>query len=119
VSGPAHEDCAPAIARRLLIDAGCYWPRPWMATAIESAYRLGRSAADTALLEIARRYAAECSECAGTGRVEMLLAGDVRPCPDCERVRAVIDQSEASHHGHWRVPERFAPGSARSAEHGR
>lgn len=55
-------------------------------------------AAAPELLTLAHQYAAECAECAGSGKVEMLSAsghpaGEI-DCEDCADIRAVIAKAE-------------------------
>ena len=49
------------------------------------------------LLALAKRYASECSNCDGEGRLFVQFEGrmeDVGPCEDCADIRAVIEKAE-------------------------
>lgn len=50
------------------------------------------------LLALAHKFASECSECGGSGEFRPYVGngefGDVKPCPDCADIRAVIQKAE-------------------------
>ena len=52
----------------------------------------------TDLLALAHKFAGECSECGGSGEFRPYVGngefGDVKPCPDCADIRAVIAKAE-------------------------
>ena len=88
---------------------GEYICEPWGRTHAETEANGRLIAAAPDLLALAKRYASDCSECGGTGSVQVCCGSpdqsgsdddvccgvpDTEPCDACADIRAVIEKAE-------------------------